>query len=215
MTLALNYLIAFLLLVTIIFCWKLNKKIVAIHKSKREMLALLKCFDNAVLRAEESIKQLKLASTSAGKTLQTDIEKAKFLMDDLNFMIERAATATDKLENSITSSRSNLYASSTMEQPQRPAYATPSFRLSPSSKLTTPKPAVMDTPTAEKNATQSKRSSIEILLERLAGKQTPSPRISKGQRIPYKSPEELGALETAPTAKKTGKDLMQLLQNAQ
>lgn len=212
MTLALNYLIAFLLLLTILFCWKLNRKIVAIHKSKKEMLALLKYFDNAVVRAEESIKQLKHASTSAGKLLQTDIEKAQLLVNDLNFMIERAATTADKLETSIATSREvpSFATSSTSRSPSTETRA-PSFRLTPSSKLSANKPLV-DTTDAQKERTASKRSSIEILLERLAGKEPSVTKVPKEQRIAYQSPETLGAMELPATGNKNAPDkLMQLL----
>ena len=212
MTLALNYLIAFLLLVTIGYCWRLNKKIVAIHKSKKEMMALLKCFDNAIVRAGEGIQHLKHAGMNAGKTLQEDVDKAKFLVEDLNFMIERASKAADRLDENINISRHVRTPPVTARAPVKP-HAKTSFKSPPPPKIDASFYAETETPAPPKNS--SKRSSIEVLLEKLAGKEESyEKKTPKAHRIPLKTPQELGALPTQiPKKKMTEKEILYLLQN--
>lgn len=216
MAIALNYLIAFLLLVTILYCWRLNRRIVELHRGKKELLTLLKAFDQSILRAEEGTKILKHTCNNVGKALQDDIDKAKFLIEDLNFMIDRAASATDKLERNIQTSRNMEYQTSNSHQtfPARPSFNDMTAQPQRTAKIM-PRDAPNPMPD-DATPNKSKRSSIELLLEKLAGRKDP-PSSQQAKRIAYKSPTELGAIDVNITSSsgKAESELMKLLKSAQ
>lgn len=100
----LDGLVALLLVVCIVYCIKLNKKILALHKNKNDFAKGLKYFDDAILRAETSITELKNVSNKV-VVLQETISKANHVLNDLSFMADRAANLTDKLEMNIKDAR--------------------------------------------------------------------------------------------------------------
>lgn len=218
MALVLNYLIAFLLLVTILYCWRLNKRIVELHRGKKELLTLLKAFDQAILRAEESTKTLKHTSMNVGKALQEDVDKARFLVEDLNFMIDRAASVTDKLEKHIQASRhiapvdsgASYFSQPNNMPPPRPVFNSDTGERIPPRMA----PGVSSSPMPSDGGNKSKRTGIELLLEKLAGRKD-GPEANKvvpaGKRIPYQSPEELGMMQMP--AGKAESDLLKLLKS--
>src|SRR5690349_276868 len=87
--LLLNVLIVVLLMATISYCWILNRRIKILQDSKSELAQLLKYFDESTQRASESIIALQTASKKIGEGIQSRIDKANFLLDDLAFMIEK------------------------------------------------------------------------------------------------------------------------------
>jgi thiamine biosynthesis lipoprotein ApbE len=95
---ALSAVLAALLGVTIAYCWVLNKRIQLLQDSRSELAALLRHFDKSTTKASESIVALQEASKKIGETIQGRIEKANFLIDDLNFIMERADKLADELE---------------------------------------------------------------------------------------------------------------------
>src|ERR1700733_4725976 len=99
--LALNILIVALLVVTIGYCWLLNRRIRVLQDSKSELAQLLKHFDESTQRASESIIALQVASKKIGENIQFRIDKANYLMDDLSFMIDRGNKLTNQMEASF------------------------------------------------------------------------------------------------------------------
>lgn len=225
MALALNYLIAFLLLVTILYCWRLNRRIVELHQGKKELLTLLKAFDQSIIRAEEGTRTLKNTCANLGHALQEDIDKAKFLVEDLNFMIDRAAAATDTLENRIQTSRSIASADGIASPNSYPPPRSPLRETSPR-MASRPHPSTSikrDAPNPmpeTSSPAKSKRTGIELLLEKLAGRKdsedTGKP-LPQEKQIAYKTPCELGAMdmESPSSPGKIESDLMKLLKSTQ
>lgn len=152
-----NYLIAFLLCITILYCWKLNRKIVELQHGKKEIKNLIKEFDHAILRAEEGVAELKLTGRSLSKELQENIKTSSQMVEDLNFMIGRASVATEKLEQQITASRDT---ESRLFQAQHQTFSTTSRSTGyePSSQGFTTEPVIKP----------QKQSSIDMLLKRIA-----------------------------------------------
>lgn len=101
----LDAVLAALLLVTIIYCWRLSRKVAAIHASKRELQTLISAFDEAINRAENGILQLRDTTDQADKILQQHIEKARFLSNDLAFLAHKGNNVADRLEDYIHQSR--------------------------------------------------------------------------------------------------------------
>lgn len=100
-----NVVIIALLVVTIGYCWVLNRRIKILQDSKGELAQLLKHFDDSTKRASESIMALQTASKKIGESMQIRAEKASYLLDDLAFTIEKAEKINNQLEAGFAVSR--------------------------------------------------------------------------------------------------------------
>lgn len=97
-----------LLVPTIIYTWLLNKRLRAMRQSKQEMEKLIEAFNQSTIRAETGIPRLRAAAEGSGQKLQTQVEKARSLRDDLAFMVEKAESMANQLENNISAVRREI-----------------------------------------------------------------------------------------------------------
>lgn len=93
-------LMAGLLLATIIYCLKLNKRIRVLQDSKSELARIIREFDESTKRATQSINEIHAATTRISENIQHKIDKANYLADDLEMMIERGNKMAGKTDNS-------------------------------------------------------------------------------------------------------------------
>jgi hypothetical protein len=112
--LILDVLIVVLLVVTIGYCWVLNRRIKVLQDSKGELALLLKRFDESTQRASESIIALQTASKKIGENIQFRIDKANYMLDDLSFMIERGNKLANQMEAGMAVTRARTR---TMHEP--------------------------------------------------------------------------------------------------
>jgi len=150
--LMLDVLVASLLVITILYCWQLNRRIRILQDSKGELAKLIKHFDESTARASESIIALQTASKKIGENIQTRIDKAKYLVDDLSFMIEKGNKIADQMETGLSAHR-------------RAAAATPPSTKS-SARTSAAAAAQEKTPLGRSKAV----SSLETVLERMQGR---------------------------------------------
>lgn len=101
-----NIVVIALLVPTIVFAVILNKRLEVLRNSRADLGRLIEAFNEATTRAESGIPKLKQAADSAGGLLRDQIQKAQTLRDDMAFMLERAETAAQRLENAVNSSKS-------------------------------------------------------------------------------------------------------------
>jgi hypothetical protein len=101
----LDFLIVGLLMMTISYCWILNRRIKILQDGKSELANLLQHFDESTIRASESIVALQSASKKIGENIQLRIDKANYLMDDLAFMVEKGNRLADQLDANFAVSR--------------------------------------------------------------------------------------------------------------
>lgn len=104
---ALDILVSLLLIATIGYAVRLNSRLSALRKNRDDLAKTIINFNEATVRAESSIPKLRKAADEAGQTLQDRVEKAQSLRDDLAFMIERADTMANRLENAVRSARTD------------------------------------------------------------------------------------------------------------
>lgn len=104
-TLIFDGMITVLLAVTIYYCWKLNTYLNAIRDSKSELAQVIKSFDEATTRSQQSIEDLKDSTKKIADKIQVKIEKAEFLADDLAYMIDKGNKVAGKLSKEITQHR--------------------------------------------------------------------------------------------------------------
>ena len=130
----LDIVVSLLLIATISYAVMLNSRLSALRKNRDDLAKTIINFNEATMRAESSIPKLRKAADEAGQTLQERVEKAQSLRDDLAFMIERADTMANRLENAVRSARvdgpAKLEGARPSEPPSRgnaaPERATPS-----------------------------------------------------------------------------------------
>lgn len=97
----LDVVIACLLAVTSVYCWRLNGKIGAFKSAKQEMDQIIRAFDSSIRQAHDSISILKAASTDKNIQVIRDLEKIRYLANDLAFLVEKGEKVASSLESSI------------------------------------------------------------------------------------------------------------------
>ncbi len=119
----LDLVVSVLLIATIGYAWMLNQRLSSLRKNRDDLAKTIAAFNEATLRAESSIPKLRKAAEESGQTLQERVEKAQSLRDDLAFMIERADTMANRLENAVRSARSDSVTAKTAPEARGPAAA--------------------------------------------------------------------------------------------
>jgi len=148
--------ITFLLVATIIYCWKLSRKISTLHEGRHELNHFIADFNTAITRAETNINHLKDLSGEAEEKLGERIEKARHLANDLSFLTDRGENVADSLESFISGSRPLT------KEPERIA-----------KKSTSPTPNFSPSPVATKtneDAVKAKRSGVALLAKAIKEK---------------------------------------------
>lgn len=87
-----------LLVVTIMYCSRLSRRIKMLQDGRSEFATMLVKFDTATNRAMASVTELQTISKRMTDALQLKIEKANFLADDLAFLIEKSNKLITQLE---------------------------------------------------------------------------------------------------------------------
>ncbi len=100
-SLALDILVAALLVVTIVYAVILNRRLGVFRSHKSELETLAASFTDATLRADESVGKLKVMADD----LQVRLDKAQALHDDLVFLIDRGGSEADRLEETVRKAR--------------------------------------------------------------------------------------------------------------
>lgn len=204
----LDGLMALLLVVTIAYCWRLNKRIQILQNSKSELAAIVRDFDEATQRATQSIGEIHKATSRIAENIQHKIDKANYLADDLQFMIEKGNKVADKMETGIHAGRgASPRAAAAATSPARaaaPASRAEAAELPRRSAAVEPSPADIK-PSARPSAAgkESSRSSLDAVLQRVSDRQNegdaakPEPRQRPTARLRSKAEQELfDALKT-------------------
>lgn len=100
-TLLLDFVVAALLVVTIAYAVLLNRRLGNLRRDRAELEKMAQSFHHATVRAEQSVSKLKVTADA----LQTQIDKAQGLSDDLSFLIDRGSSAADRLEDKVRAVR--------------------------------------------------------------------------------------------------------------
>lgn len=96
--LALDSVIALLLVATIVYCVILNRRLGELRGNQGEFIKLIESFNAATERAQASISELREVGEEKGATLDSRVETARALCDDLVFLVERGSRLADRLE---------------------------------------------------------------------------------------------------------------------
>lgn len=96
--LILEVLVAILLIVTVGYCWQLDRRLKALRSGQDGLKAIIEGLDGATQRAQASIEALKSAADAAGGALSQQVAKGRALADELEIMIDAANALADRLE---------------------------------------------------------------------------------------------------------------------
>ncbi len=155
--LIMDMLIAVLLVATIAYAVMLNRRLSDLRKDQSELEKLSERFNDATIRAEESIHKLTGSAEDMKRDVQDTLRKAEALRDDLNFLIERAGVSADKLEESVRNNR-----------PEPPAYSGKKVKdtvVAPAQ--TAAKPAMEPAPAEQEEEYKPKTDAERELLKAL------------------------------------------------
>jgi hypothetical protein len=105
MELALNILVSVLLVITILFCIRLSRRISTFNSSKVELAKFIEEFNKSIAKAESNINGLKAMGAEVDENLKSQIKKARFLANDLSFLAEKGESVANNLDDKILISR--------------------------------------------------------------------------------------------------------------
>lgn len=158
-----DLLFAGLLVATLIYMARLNRRLDGLRAGREEFEALLKRFGAATEQAQANVAAMKVAADGAGRGLQEEIDRARALREDLAFLADRANTLADQLEAAIGRARAPAAKVTRMPVREEPRAAVVPTDSSPAAK-TAAKPAAA--PALDRSAPLS--SSESELLRRLS-----------------------------------------------
>lgn len=101
----LEILVAVLLVVTVVYCALLDRRLHALRTGQDGLKALIEGLDGATRRAQSAIGELKQSADAAGATLSSHVTKGRALCDELQIMIEAGNGLADRLEGGRASAR--------------------------------------------------------------------------------------------------------------
>ncbi len=100
--LILESLVALLLMITVVYCFQLDRRLRALRNGQDGLKDLIKGLGEATGRAQLSVAQLKIAGDAAGRELRDTVTKARELADELSLMVEAGNNIADRLEGGAT-----------------------------------------------------------------------------------------------------------------
>jgi ABC-type transporter Mla subunit MlaD len=103
--LILDAVVACLLVATIWYAIQLSGRLRILRADGERMERLIAGLSAASHQAEEAVGDLKDTAGHAGRQLQAAIDKAQELLADLQFMVDRAESAADRLDESLRAQR--------------------------------------------------------------------------------------------------------------
>ena len=168
----LDIVVAALLCVTIVYCWRLNGRIRVLQDSKGDLAQLIRQFDESTERTSSSIQELQSAGRKITDSISNKIEKANYIADDLSFMIDKGAKIADQMESALAHSRKSeppvQMRSNTVPVTAKPA-------MQQQTVQSASKPIAQQTATLQQKVSglnnQSKAAaSLESVLDRISGR---------------------------------------------
>ena len=91
--------ILLILILSFLYSWKVSKKINSLKNTKEDFAILMQGFDEAIMRAEISIKDLKKMSQESVRDIDYKIENARKITEELSFITDRAVEIAEKLQD--------------------------------------------------------------------------------------------------------------------
>lgn len=198
LSLLFNGTLAGLLVVTIVYCGRLSKKIRQLQDGRSELAEMIGRFDKSTERATASLAELQTVSKKITDALQLKIDKANFLADDLAFLIEKSSKLATQLEQ-LQKQRNDINRGFAT-----PAAAAPKHEVSksPQEKPAATKTGIEQLLASSGQAHAPSVTSIEAMLQKLAA---PVPSRKQATAAPETGNARTAAERELLSALKTGR----------
>lgn len=132
LSLLIDFTMVLLLVVTILYCRKLNQRIRVLQDSRSELAGIIREFNESTERATQSIAEIHEASRRINENIQHKIDKANYLVADLEAAIGRGSRAVEGVDISTATGTST--ARSRVRAGAEPAPATSTRPVRPRSR---------------------------------------------------------------------------------
>lgn len=119
LSLLVNGMMAALLLITIVYCWRLNSRIRILQDSKSELARIIREFDESTQRATDSIAEIHEATSRLSENIQHKIDKANFIATDLDMIIEKGNRLAGRAPDTGSTQRPARTQESPVNRPPR------------------------------------------------------------------------------------------------
>lgn len=156
----LDAIIAGLLAITCTYCFRLNRRIASFRNAKNELDHMIRSFDAAIRQAYESIAVLKENSSDKNMQLIRDMEKVRFLANDLAYLVEKGEKLADTLETSVRSANRGSVSVNVEGEPVLP-------RPKPRQQLLRRNP-VQSSPVSNVSELQPRVAQVQNMIDTLA-----------------------------------------------
>lgn len=105
LSVALDLVLAVLLVATLVFAVVLNRRLVALRDARAEIQSLMASFARSTEQAGSGLESLRAHAEQQGERLQRTADGAKGLADDLAFLLERGTALADRLDGALGAAR--------------------------------------------------------------------------------------------------------------
>ena len=95
---AIDLIFVLLLVATIVFAFRLERRLAALRGTKEQLVAVIGELNAAAARAEAGIRGLKNAAETTGASLEERLTRARSLTDDLGVLVQSGQRVAQKLE---------------------------------------------------------------------------------------------------------------------
>ncbi len=103
--LILESLVAILLLVTIGYCFVLNRRLATLRHGQNEMHAVVLTLNEATDKAKVSVEQMRRNSMTIAGELTEKLRAGRAIADELGMILESGNSLADRLAGTLTASR--------------------------------------------------------------------------------------------------------------
>ncbi len=168
LSLAADIVVALLLIATIFYAIKLNRRLAALRGDKSELQTLVQSLSGASQHAEASVGALKAVAEDVGRHLEKQVEQAQALREDLRYMMERGGALADRLETSLRGRRDEAAPEPLRPRPpERPRAAEPILPERRSQRAATPPaPSLGEERAASGAPSRAERNLLRVLAGR-------------------------------------------------
>lgn len=105
--LILEGMVAVLLAVTIVYCFRLNRRLAALRHGQSELHAIVLALNEATGNARAGIEQLRRSSITLSDDLSEKTRAGRALADELGMIVETGNSLADRLADGSTGKRAN------------------------------------------------------------------------------------------------------------
>lgn len=126
--LAVNLLVAVLLAATLVYCFRLDRRLTALRSGQDGFKKVIAALDRATERAQISLSELKALGLAAETGLKPEIARADALLEELKLMVQSADRVADRLLEARAASRPAQHAAATPKSaPAKDVHSAPNF----------------------------------------------------------------------------------------